>query len=353
MVEDQPVELFQLGGEPRHRLFRLGQLRLCRAGLCCRVRAIGPAFLAGPAAPVFLRFAAQDEVDVILHAAGIFARRAFIDQHQPVGGQFDHVAIMADQDDRARIVVERLDQRLARIDIEMVGRFVEDQEVRRIAGDQRQSQPRPFPAGQFVHPRLRARTRKAETAQLRAYCALRRAFHRPVHEVERRVFAGQFLDLILREIAHFQPPGRVDLALCGRKLRCEEPRQRGLAIAVAAKQRDAVVRLDAEIEPPQDGRRFAIAHCRLLERDHRRTQLFGVGKVEAQRGVFHQRRDRLHPRQHLGARLRLLGGGGTRAVARDVILQPRALRILRGLCRRQLRGAFGALLLERIVAARI
>ena len=43
----------------------------------------------------------------------IFGRAAILDQHQPVGGQLDHVAVVADQDDRAFIAVQRLDQRLA------------------------------------------------------------------------------------------------------------------------------------------------------------------------------------------------------------------------------------------------
>ena len=36
-----------------------------------------------------------------------------IDQHQPVGGQLDHVAVVADEDYGAAIAVQRLDQRLA------------------------------------------------------------------------------------------------------------------------------------------------------------------------------------------------------------------------------------------------
>ena len=69
-----------------------------------------------------------------------------IDQHQPVGGQLDHVAVVADEDDRAVIAVQRLDQGLAGIDVEVVGRLVEDQQMRGVAGDQGQRQPRAFAA---------------------------------------------------------------------------------------------------------------------------------------------------------------------------------------------------------------
>ena len=81
---------------------------------------------------------AHHEVDVIVHAARIFLGRTAIDQHQAIRRQLDHVAIVADQDDGAGIVVERLHQGLARIDVEVVGRLVQDQEVRCLARDQRQ-----------------------------------------------------------------------------------------------------------------------------------------------------------------------------------------------------------------------
>ena len=88
---------------------------------------------------------------------------------------------------------------------------------------------------------------------------------------------------------------------------------------------------------------LAIADRGEVERDQRRAHLVGAGEVEAQARILHQRGDRLHLGQHLGARLGLLGGRGAGAVARDVVLQPRALGVLRGLGRGQLRGALGAL----------
>jgi hypothetical protein len=74
---------------------------------------------------------AQDRVDVVTHAAAIFDRRSVIDEHQPVGRQFDHVTVMADKDDRAGVIIEGLNQRFAGVHVEVVGRLVQDQEVRR------------------------------------------------------------------------------------------------------------------------------------------------------------------------------------------------------------------------------
>lgn len=67
--------------------------------------------------------------------------------------------------------------------------------------------------------------------------------------------------------------------------------------------------------------------------------------------IVGDRRNRLHPGELLGARLRLLRGRGARAVAGDIVLQFGALRVLRRLRRRKLRRAFGALALERVIAA--
>ena len=39
--------------------------------------------------------------------------------------------VMADQDDRAGKFGERMDQRLPAVDVEMVGRLVQDQQMRR------------------------------------------------------------------------------------------------------------------------------------------------------------------------------------------------------------------------------
>ena len=94
-----------------------------------------------------------------------------------------------------------------------------------------------------------------------------------------------------------------------------------------------------------------IADRRHVERDQRRLQLRRAGEVEAQARIVGQRGDRLHLRQHLGARLRLLGGRGAGAVAGDIVLQARALRVLRGLRRGELRRALGALALEAVIAA--
>ena len=271
---------------------------------------------------------AEHEVDVVVDAAVIIDRLAVIDQHQPVGGQFDHVAVMADEDHRAVIAVERLDQRLAAVDVEMVGRLVEDQQMRRVARDQRQRQPRALAARQFVDPGHRPVARETEPPELGADRARGRALHLAAHVLQRRVVAVQFLDLILGEVTDLHLARGVHLAGHRRELRGEQARQRGLAVAVAAEQRDPVVGIDPQVELLEDDG-LAIADRGEVERDQRRAQFARVGEVEAQAGIVGERGDRLHLGEHLGARLRLLGGRGAGRVAGDIILQPGALGVLR------------------------
>ena len=83
--------------------------------------------------------------------------------------------VVADHHHRAAEFGERLDQRLARLDVEMVGRLVEDQDMRRVARDQRERQPRPLAARELPHRDIRLVAGKAEAAELRAHLAGLRA----------------------------------------------------------------------------------------------------------------------------------------------------------------------------------
>src|SRR3546814_17916596 len=98
-----------------------------------------------------------------------------------------------------------------------------------------------------------------------------------------RVAAVEFLDLILGEIADPHLARRRHRTVHRRELRREQPRERRLAIAVAAEQRDAVVGIDAEVEPRQD--RFArrLADARAVARAQWRFQPIGARGVEEER----------------------------------------------------------------------
>ena len=83
----------------------------------------------------------ENKVDVIVDAAGVLSRAAVIDEYQPVCRKLDHVPVVTDDDHGALVTVQRLNERLARIHVQVVRRFVENQQVRRIPRDQGQCQP--------------------------------------------------------------------------------------------------------------------------------------------------------------------------------------------------------------------
>ena len=106
-------------------------------------------------------------------------------QPQPVGHQFDQMRIVGDQHHRALEVGQRPHQRLARIDVEMVARLVEDQQLRRLAGGQRQQQPRFFAPRQVGH-RVSARSASSPNrASCARTCARSGARQRPRHVLDR------------------------------------------------------------------------------------------------------------------------------------------------------------------------
>src|SRR3546814_6623333 len=99
---------------PYTTLFRSLRRRFARRG-----GGLAIFLLVGFRHPLFRRTAltcspTQDHVDIIVHAAVIFARRPIIDEDQPVGGEFEHMAVVTDQQYSAVKDTQRLHQRLAR-----------------------------------------------------------------------------------------------------------------------------------------------------------------------------------------------------------------------------------------------
>ena len=88
----------------------------------------------------------EHQVDVVIDATSVLRCAAVLDQHQPIGRELDHVSVVADDDDRTVISIERLNERLAAIDVEVVGWLVEDQQVWRLPSDERQREPRTLSA---------------------------------------------------------------------------------------------------------------------------------------------------------------------------------------------------------------
>ena len=93
---------------------------------------------------------------------------------QLVGNGVEQVPIVRDQDDGAGIVLQRHRERLPHLEIEVIGRFVEQQQVGSQVRHQRQYQPRFLATGKrrhsFEHPITAKPKGRQKVAQL-GFCS--------------------------------------------------------------------------------------------------------------------------------------------------------------------------------------
>ena len=110
----------------------------------------------------------------------------FADLDDLRGEPLDEVAIVRDEDQRAAVVVERVEQHVLRVDVEVVGRLVEQQRVRRAQQHARHGQARALAARQHARLLVDVVAREQEAAEdvadgrhHRGRRARRRASRRP------------------------------------------------------------------------------------------------------------------------------------------------------------------------------
>ncbi len=122
--------------------------------------------------------AGQKLAPVGLQVAGVGRDRAALHQPEPVCDEAEQVHVVGDEDHRAGIFGQRLHQRLAGLDVEVVGGLVEDQKMRRVDGGEHQRQPRLLPAGELRHHRLRLVGHQPESREPGAKPACLHPHHR-------------------------------------------------------------------------------------------------------------------------------------------------------------------------------
>ena len=77
----------------------------------------------------------------------------------------DKVTVVRDEDERAAVVDECVEQHVFRIEVEVVGRFVEQQRVRRTEQHARHRKSRALTAGEHFHLLVDVVARKQEAAE--------------------------------------------------------------------------------------------------------------------------------------------------------------------------------------------
>ena len=196
---------------------------------------------------------AGERVDVVAHA-------------------LDEVAVVADDHQRARPAVEQVLERGQRVDVEVVGRLVEQQHVRLAHQQPHQLQPAALAAGEVAHERAALLAAEAEAlaqhpgGQLGAVAEPRAAADL-LDRLEHAQVAGDLGRVLGEERELDRRAARRPSPGVGLQLAREQLHQRRLARAVDADEREAVARA----EPPGRRRAAAPGRRRRARRARRRA----------------------------------------------------------------------------------
>ena len=224
------------------------------------------------------------------------------------------MGVVCDQQHGAFVIGQRADQGFAGVDIQVVGGFVEDQQLRGVARGQGQQQARFFAAGEVAAGGFSAIGIQAEAGELSANHGRRGARQSAGHVGDRRFVQDQLVGLVLGEVADFQFAAAADVAGDRIEPSGDKFGQRGLAVAVGAEQGDAVVHIHTEVDIAQH-RHAAIADGDVIQRQDRRGEPRRFGEGKAGGGVLHHRFEGGEFFQGLDAGLGLAGLGGLGAEA--------------------------------------
>ena len=133
-------------------------------------------------------------------AAVVRAQRAVLERDDAVGHGVQERAVVGDEEDRPRERLERGLERLARLDVEMVRRLVEDEEVDAGRDQQRECEPPPLSTGERGHgPLVRLPAGEEEPPEQRLRARARQP-RRGGRRIEHRSARRQ-LDRVLGEVA--------------------------------------------------------------------------------------------------------------------------------------------------------
>ena len=174
------------------------------------------------------------------------ARLAAVDLDDPVDDPVEEVAVVGDHADGAGKLLERRLERLDRVDVEVVRRLVEHEQVRLGEHQQQQLEPRPLAAGEELVRPPHLLVREEELHQQRDRLALGAAVREP-DRVERARLGIERL-LVLGEVADPDRRADPDLALGRLQLADDGLQQHALAGAVRADEADALAVHDRQLD---------------------------------------------------------------------------------------------------------
>ena len=344
-------ELGLLGFEGGHRLFEFANLRpqfadltgaeferRCGRGFRSDRRRLRGSLLQGagigeargePGALVDgLRF-----VEVVLVVAGVVREPAGVDVEDQRRQRADEIDVMADEYQRAFVLLEGVDERIDRGDVEVGRRLIHEQEIRRIDEQASEREAGFLPAGEYGDALEDVVLAEEEGGQdgagllLGELVGLGAQLH---HVFEYRGVELEVVAAILGEIAGDDIAAELAFAALNGNHAAENLEQGGLARAVGADEHDALAALDLQVEVAVDDV-VAISLLHVLERHDLEPGARGLREAEIHAlELLHRLLDGvvLEPLDLLLLRLGAGGHGGLGAEAVDELLQMRDLALL-------------------------
>src|SRR4051812_22922069 len=143
----------------------------------------------------------QHHAPVVVEVTVVRRHRLIGDDPQLIGAGFDQIAVVRDHDDGAGKIVDRFGQRRAAVDVQMVGRLVEDDHVRAVERGEPEQQPRLLAARQALDQGIAGLAGEADRANASAHLGLGRIGHQLSDVIVGRAVEVELVDLMLREIA--------------------------------------------------------------------------------------------------------------------------------------------------------
>jgi hypothetical protein len=165
------------------------------------------------------------------------------------------MAVVRDDHERALVVLQRLGQRFAHFDVEVVGGLVEQQQIGLLPHEKRQRQPRFLAAGKATHRMRDHVAAEVESAEKVAQLLLARRGIDPREMPQRRFVGTQLLHLMLREVTERERLRGMPRAGERRQRSGDRFQKRRLAGAVGAEKPDAIAVEDAPVEAFEHGGR--------------------------------------------------------------------------------------------------
>src|SRR5690348_15345810 len=136
---------------------------------------------------------------IIIEVAVPWPHLAVRDEPQAVGDEREQMPVVADEDDGTGEVVERRDQGLARLDIEMVGGLVENEEGWRLVRDEGEGEPCLLAARKLARACEDMILAEPEAGEMGTHALGGRPRHQSCEVVEGTRLRLQLLDLMLRK----------------------------------------------------------------------------------------------------------------------------------------------------------